>query len=97
MTWVGSSMVGSAQPVNICLQIGSCLVRYDVELYRHAVTPQIKLWMDARPNRLPHEEAGNLALITSCPLVAVIKILQDMYGTSPELDKLLTRVEAFYV
>ena len=69
---------------------------YDPSIYRHSIVPQIKLWMDNRPNSTPLKELNNLAIVTSCPLIVLVKLFQEVYGESEELSKQEKRLERFY-
>ncbi len=68
---------------------------YDLALYRRTVKPTIKAWIDAKGGT-PVDHAGELALASQCPIVCVVHYIGELYGYTPEVDRLLTELLEFY-
>ncbi len=69
---------------------------YDLNLYRHSVLPLVRNWCDYKPDQKPHQLLGEIALITSCPIVVVACFIIELYGESPELTRQLKVLKTFY-
>jgi hypothetical protein len=68
----------------------------NLEVYRHTIPPIIKQWRLSRPDEPFIEACGNLALSTSCPIIAVCKFMIELEGSTPETEAYLKRLEEFY-
>lgn len=69
---------------------------YDPELYRRAVFPQVKFWLESRPDSEPHTQLSALALATSCPILVVAQFIGEIAGFSNELNATIERLKEFY-
>lgn len=68
----------------------------DLNTYRHSCKPQIKAWCDARPDKVPADMLSEIALATSCPLIAVGYYIQELYGPNVTLDTTIQRLIKWY-
>lgn len=69
---------------------------YDLNAYRHVVKPQVKDWLEARPDESQAEAIAKLGLFTSCPLVCICYFVEELQGKSESLTSLIDRLTKFY-
>lgn len=68
----------------------------DLNAYRHIVKPQVKAWVDARPDCSIVSSIGVLSLYTGCNIIAITYYLEELYGASEALIAYRHQLQVFY-
>lgn len=70
-------------------------MKYDKEVYRHSLMPEIKKWRAARPHETPVKAVSGIVQCTGCPIVVACELLLEL-EESPELEAKLESLRKFY-
>jgi hypothetical protein len=70
-------------------------MKYDKEVYRHSVMPEIKRWRASRPQETPIKAVSGIVQCTSCPIIVVCELLLEIEPSS-ELERQLESLRKFY-
>ena len=68
----------------------------DLDLYRRAVKPIVKVYMDRHKGENQSKLIGDLASDTYCHIIAIAHFVGELYGMDPETQRILDVAIAFY-